>query len=160
MPNRTSEGRPPLFSALSAPTMKLSSVCRCSGTRHKSLQQRCSPSLSGALEAPGDLPGARDPQMAPNARVHTDYDPAQRRVATHAYGWPHRGHPRASSSDVVPDGRSPPILAGSHDSLSIRGLIKLHQQLGGHRHPGHQPVASAPGMFRSGLCGHEHHIVD
>ena len=73
------------------------------------------------LEAPGDLPGARDPQMAPNTRVHTDYDPAQRRVAAHAYGWPHRGHLRALFGDVVLDGRPPPILAGSHDSLSIPG---------------------------------------
>ena len=107
------------------------------------------------LEAPGDLPGARDPQMALNARVHTDYDPAQRRVAAHAYGWPHRGHLRALSGDVVLDGRPPPILAGSHDSLSIRGPIPPHQQLGSHRHPGHQP-----GMFWLGLHGYECHIVD
>ena len=73
------------------------------------------------LEAPGDLPGAHDPQMAPNVQVHTDYDPAQRRVAAHAYGRPYRGHPRALSGDVVLDGHPPPILAGSHDSLSIRG---------------------------------------
>ena len=73
------------------------------------------------LEALGDLPGAHDPQMAPNARVHTDYDPTQRRVATHAYGQPHRGHPRALSGDVVLDGHPLQILAGSHDSLSIRG---------------------------------------
>ena len=35
----------------------------------------------------------------------------------------HLGHPRALSGDVVLDGRPPPILAGSHDSLSIRGPI-------------------------------------
>ena len=112
------------------------------------------------LEAPGDLPGACDPQMAPNARVHTDYNPAQRGVAAHAHGWPHRGYPRALSGDVVLDGRPPPILAGSHDSLSIRGPIPPHQRLGGHRYPGHQPVASAPGTFRLGLRGHERHVVD
>ena len=83
-----------------------------------------------------------------------------RRVAAHAYGRPHRGHPRALSGDVVLDGHPPPILAGSHDSLSIRGLIQLHQRLGSHRHPGHQPVASAPGAFRLGVRGHERHIVD
>ena len=42
-------------------------------------------------------------------------------------GRPLRGHPRALSGDVVLDGRPPPILAGSHDSLSIRGPIPLHQ---------------------------------
>ena len=67
---------------------------------------------------------------------------------------------RALSGDVVLDGCPPPILAGSHDSLSIRGPIPLHQRLGSHRHPGHQPMASAPGVFRLGVHGHERHIVD
>ena len=64
------------------------------------------------------------------------------------------------SGDVVLDGRPPPILAGSHDSLFIPGPILLHQRLGGHRYPGHQPVASAPGAFRLGVHGHERHVVD
>ena len=113
-----------------------------------------------ALEAPGDFPSACDPQMAPNSRVHTDYDPTQRGVAAHAHGWPHRGYPRALFGDVVLDGRPPPILAGSHDPLSIQGLILPHQRLGSHRYLGHQPVASAPGTFQLGLPGHERHIVD
>ena len=75
-------------------------------------------------------------------------------------GWPLRGHLHALPGDVVLDGRPPPILAGSHDSLSIRGPIPPHQRLGGHCHPGHQPVASAPGAFQLGVCGHECHVVN
>ena len=92
--------------------------------------------------------------------AYTDYDPAQSRAATHAHWRPLRGHPRALSGDVVLNGRPPPILAGSHDSSSIRGPIPPHQRLGDHRHLGHQPVASAPGTFRLGVCSHERHIVD
>ena len=83
-----------------------------------------------------------------------------RGAATHAHGWPLRGHPRALSGDVVLDGRPSPILAGSHDSSSIWGSILPHQRPGSHRHPGHQPVAPTPGAFRLGVHGHERHIVD
>ena len=73
---------------------------------------------------------------------------------------PLRGHPCALSGDVDLDGRPSPILAGSHDSSSIWGSILLHQQPGGHRYLGHQPVAPTPGASRLGVCGHERHVVD
>ena len=44
------------------------------------------------LEAPGDLPGACDPQMARNTRVHTDYEPVASAPGVFQLGL--RGHER------------------------------------------------------------------
>ena len=89
------------------------------------------------LEAPGVLPGTPGAQMAMHTGIHPDDDTHARGTAIGSSGHPLRRYSRALPSGVGLDGRAPAILAGSHDSPSVWGLLPSGKRAGQYPHLGH-----------------------
>ena len=163
MPNHTSEDVLPLFSATLSPYHEAVKCLSAFGDQAQKFAAEVLATIEWGtqhLKLQETFPVPVIPKWLQMPEFTQTTTPLRGELPLMPTGGSLRGHPHALFGDVVLDDRPSPKLAGPNDSSSIWGSILPHQRPGGHRHLGHQPVAPTPGVFRLGVHGHEHHIVD